>query len=297
MDARLAGLRPDTVDGRPSAARGFGRRALSRLRPRRRVPLRRRNASTRRATRARSSSSRCATSSASTRNVIVQATCHGADNRALVDALRRGARPGPRRRDRRPDVSDDELAETARRRRARRCVSTTFDRLVDPEPDEYYHRIVEKIAPLGLARRGLLRGRGPRRNVGFLHVSSGPTSSSTTWAVPTSPKSSTVRSSRASSRLMDEHENFWCQGHVPRAAQPRGPAALRDVVPFAHRVIERFPDRVLWGTDWPHPNLQDVHARRRRDSSTSCREMAPTPELQRKLLVDNPMRLYWRDDE
>ena len=33
--------------------------------------------------------------------------------------------------------------------------------------------------------------------------------------------------------------------------------AYRDVVPFARKVVEEFPDRVLWGTDWPHPNLKD----------------------------------------
>ena len=25
--------------------------------------------------------------------------------------------------------------------------------------------------------------------------------------------------------------------------------------PFARALVERFPDRVLWGTDWPHPNM------------------------------------------
>ena len=33
--------------------------------------------------------------------------------------------------------------------------------------------------------------------------------------------------------------------------------AYRDFVPFARRVVEEFPDRVIWGTDWPHPNLKD----------------------------------------
>ena len=28
-----------------------------------------------------------------------------------------------------------------------------------------------------------------------------------------------------------------------------------DVVPFARRIVETYPDRVLWGSDWPHPNL------------------------------------------
>jgi hypothetical protein len=54
------------------------------------------------------------------------------------------------------------------------------------------------------------------------------------------------------------------QGQLPGAPVRHRPKALageqaayRDVVPFARKVVEEFPDRVLWGTDWPHPNLKD----------------------------------------
>ena len=68
--------------------------------------------------------------------------------------------------------------------------------------------------------------------------------------------------------------------------------AYRDVVPFARRLVETFPDRVLWGTDWPHPNLKD-HMPDDGLLVDFIPQIAPTPELQRQLLVDNPMRLYW----
>ena len=65
-------------------------------------------------------------------------------------------------------------------------------------------------------------------------------------------------------KFMREHQNVWSQGQLPGAAVGRRPAgaerrtnAYRDVVPFARRIVETFPDRVLWGTDWPHPNLKD----------------------------------------
>ena len=78
-----------------------------------------------------------------------------------------------------------------------------------------------------------------------------------------------------------------------------GPAAIngerlpyRDVVPFARRLVEAFPDRVLWGTDWPHPNLKN-HMPDDGLLVDYIPTVAVTPELQRKLLVDNPLRLYW----
>ena len=68
--------------------------------------------------------------------------------------------------------------------------------------------------------------------------------------------------------------------------------AYRDVVPFARRLVETFSDRVLWGTDWPHPNLKS-HMPDDGLLVDYIPRIAPTAELQRKLLVDNPNRLYW----
>ena len=68
--------------------------------------------------------------------------------------------------------------------------------------------------------------------------------------------------------------------------------AYRDVIPFARRVVEEFPDRVLWGTDWPHPNMR-THTPDEGQLVDFIPKIATTAELQRKLLVDNPMRLYW----
>ena len=57
-------------------------------------------------------------------------------------------------------------------------------------------------------------------------------------------------------------------------------------------LVADYPDRALWGTDWPHPNMQDAIP----DDGAlvdMIPRIAPTPDLQRKLLVDNPTRLYW----
>ena len=68
-----------------------------------------------------------------------------------------------------------------------------------------------------------------------------------------------------------------------------------DFVRSVRPLVEDYPDRVLWGTDWPHPNMEQVLP----DDGALVDvipEIAPTAELQGKLLVDNPMRLYWPDE-
>jgi len=103
-------------------------------------------------------------------------------------------------------------------------------------------------------------------------------------------------------RFMREHENVWSKVSCPERLSVAGPSALngeqaayRDVVPFARRVVEEFPDRVLWGTDWPHPNLKD-HMPDDGLLVDFIPHIAVTAELQCKLLVDNPMRLYWPEE-
>jgi 2-pyrone-4,6-dicarboxylate lactonase len=88
----------------------------------------------------------------------------------------------------------------------------------------------------------------------------------------------------------------------PERLSHSGPLALnceqnayRDVVPFAKRVVDEFPDRVLWGTDWPHPNLKD-HMPDDGLLVDFIPHIATTPELQRKLLLENAMRLYWPEE-
>jgi len=65
-----------------------------------------------------------------------------------------------------------------------------------------------------------------------------------------------------------------------------------DVVPFARTLVERFPDRVLWGTDWPHPNMKS-HMPDDGALVDFIPRIAPDAGGQQALLVDNPLRLYW----
>jgi 2-pyrone-4,6-dicarboxylate lactonase len=98
---------------------------------------------------------------------------------------------------------------------------------------------------------------------------------------------------------MREHPNIWCKVTCPERLSVTGPPALdgerhayRDVVPFARRLIEAYPDRVLWGTDWPHPNL--THHMPDDGLLVDWIAHIAANEAQRvQLLVDNPTRLYW----
>jgi 2-pyrone-4,6-dicarboxylate lactonase len=103
-------------------------------------------------------------------------------------------------------------------------------------------------------------------------------------------------------QFMREHENVWSKVSCPERLSVSGPPALngerapyRDVVPFARKVVETFPDRVLWGTDWPHPNLKN-HMPDDGLLVDYIPHIASTAELQHKLLVANPMRLYWPEE-
>jgi 2-pyrone-4,6-dicarboxylate lactonase len=61
-------------------------------------------------------------------------------------------------------------------------------------------------------------------------------------------------------------------------------------LPIAHAIVEAAPDRVLWGTDFPHPNA--THKADEADLVDLVPQFAPDPRRQHALLVDNPARLY-----
>ena len=80
-------------------------------------------------------------------------------------------------------------------------------------------------------------------------------------------------------------------------------ADYRDAVPLAKALIGANPDRAIWGTDWPHPDTAG-HAGHRPTDITPLLQIddgrllnqlpawAPDPAVRKKILVDNPARLY-----
>ena len=93
-------------------------------------------------------------------------------------------------------------------------------------------------------------------------------------------------------RLMREHGNIWSKVTCPDRLSASGPPDYADFIPFAKRLVDTFPERVLWGTDWPHPNLRS-HMPDDGRLVDLIPKIATTVALQRRLLVDNPSHLYW----
>ena len=94
--------------------------------------------------------------------------------------------------------------------------------------------------------------------------------------------------------FLQTRDDIWFKATCPDRLDPNGDPWNA----FAHAIaplVAEFPDRVLWGTDWPHPNMQDNIP----DDGhlvDMIPRIAPSAELQQKLLVTNPMRLYWPEE-
>lgn len=226
------------------------------------------------------------------RNVIVQASCHGTDNAATLAGIAKsgGLARGVAVVD--PDIGIDELK--ALHEGGIRGVRFNFlKRLVDNAPKDKFLEIARKIAPLGWHVIVYFEADILEELIPFLE------------AIPTTivvdhlgrpdiaqgPDGADIT---AFKRLLDTHPDIWTKVSGAERLSIQGPP-FDDFVEVIRPVVERYPDRVLWGTDWPHPNMEhripddgqlvDVLPR-----------IAPTAELQRKLLIDNPMRLYWPEE-
>lgn len=227
------------------------------------------------------------------RNVIVQATCHGTDNRALVDALEdsRGMARGVATVG--AEVSSEELH--ALHAAGVRGVRFNFvKRLVDKLPFDTLELICDKIAPLGW------------HIVIYFEAQELPELFPFFTSLPTEVVVDHMGRPDVSQpvdgpqfglflRLLQDSPNFWCKVSCPERLTQQSNSHYDDVVPFAQTVVEAFPDRVLWGTDWPHPNMRS-HTPDEGQLLDFVPRIARSEALQQKLLVHNPMRLYWPEE-
>lgn len=226
------------------------------------------------------------------RNVIVQASCHGTDNAATLNAIARsnGKARGVAVVD--PAISDADL-EKLHEGGIRGVRFNFLKRLVDDAPKDKFLEVARRIQPLGwhvvvyfeadiLEEMRAFLDAIPTLividHMGRPNVSQGPSG----------------RDMRAFRSLLDNREDIWTKVTCPDRLDPQH-YPWDDFARAVAPLVADYPDRVLWGTDWPHPNMEKAIP----DDGAlvdMIPRIAPTAELQRKLLVDNPWRLYWPDD-
>ena len=230
------------------------------------------------------------------RNVIVQASCHGTDNAATLDAI---AKSGGKARgvavvD--PAISADELA--ALHAGGIRGIRFNFlKRLVDNAPKDKFLEVAARL-PEGwhvviYFEADILEEMRP-----FIDAIPVPVVIDHMGRpdVTQGPDGPDMKAFRA---LLDSRDDIWFKATCPERLDARKEGGMGDPWDnFAAAVaplVADYPDRVIWGTDWPHPNMQDEIADDGHIVDMIPR-IAPTEELRRKMLVTNPMRLYWPEE-
>jgi predicted TIM-barrel fold metal-dependent hydrolase len=218
------------------------------------------------------------------RAVIVQASCHGTDNRAMLDCI-----ASDPKRYRGVAIVDDSFGDADYDKLARGGVRFNFVKHLGGAPDlGVFNRVIDRIKARGW--HGVLHLDAPdivplsalirALPLPFVidHMGRVPAAA----GVEQPPLKALIELARL--------ENCWIKVcGAERISMPPYAAA----VPIARALAEAAPTRVLWGTDFPHPNA--THEADEADLVDLVPQFAATPLAQRRLLVDNPARLYGFD--
>jgi 2-pyrone-4,6-dicarboxylate lactonase len=230
------------------------------------------------------------------RNVIVQASCHGTDNAATLDAI---AKSGGKARgvavvD--PAISAEQLA--ALHAGDIRGIRFNFlKRLVDNAPKDKFLDVAARL-PEGwhvviYFEADILEEMRPFIDAIPVPVVIDHMGRPDVTQGPDGPDMKVFRA------LLDSRDDICFKATCPERLDARKEGGMGDPWDnFAAAVaplVADYPDRVIWGTDWPHPNMQDEIADDGHIVDMIPR-IAPTEELQRKMLIANPMRLYWPEE-
>ncbi|ALR17958.1 amidohydrolase family protein [Vibrio natriegens] len=226
------------------------------------------------------------------RNVIVQASCHGTDNAALVDALNTAGDLARGIAFVDETVTDEEL-QLMDKAGVRGVRFNFVKRLVDTAPKETLKQIAEKIRPLGWHVVVYFEAQDIDEVAPFLKELD-MTVVIDHMGRPDVSKGVYSEEFEKFINMMESNPQIWTKVSCPERLTLT-PPDYSDVVPFARELVERFPERVLWGTDWPHPNMKS-HTPDDGHLVDVIPKIAPSEELQQALLVTNPMKLYWPEE-
>ena len=225
------------------------------------------------------------------RNVIVQASCHGKDNSAMINALQASGGMARGVAVVAHDISDEEL-DSMDAAGVRGVRFNFVKRLVDATPRELFFRTAERVQRLGWHIVVYFEAPDLADLTPFLKELPG------IVVVDHMGRPDVTRSVEGPDfgmfvDLMATMPNIWTKVSCPERLTAVGPP-YNDVMPFQRHLVKTFTNRVLWGTDWPHPNMKS-HKPDDGLLVDHIARIAPTPELQQALLVSNPMRLYWSE--
>lgn len=222
------------------------------------------------------------------RAVIVQATCHGNDNSATLDAIARsgGKYRGVAMVD--GTVTDAELARLDRG--GIRGVRFAFARHLGKPPEfGFLQEMAARIAPYRWHLVLYLESEDIVENLDALQALRVPVVIDHMGRVKTQ-RGLQQTPFRALLDLLRHESSFWVKICGAERISAAGPP-YADAVPFARALVEAAPDRVLWGTDWPHPNIDGVMPNDG-DLLNLLAAIAEQPATRKAILVDNPHRLY-----
>ncbi|HSR55516.1 MAG TPA: amidohydrolase family protein, partial [Alphaproteobacteria bacterium] len=94
--------------------------------------------------------------------------------------------------------------------------------------------------------------------------------------------------------LLAEEEHAYLNVYAVYDLTAEGPPAYSDMAEIVAPLVEARPDRIIWGTNWPHPSF-DVPVPDDADLLDFLGAAVPDAERRRMILVDNPARLYGWD--
>ncbi len=222
------------------------------------------------------------------RAVFVQASCHGTDNAAMVDAIQRGngRYAGVAMID--ESFTDDDLAYLHENRV--RGIRFNFVAHLGGAPDlDEFWRLVQRVEPLGWHIVLHFDAKDLPQYAGLLDDMPVPYIIDHMARVPAADGVAQEPFQQLLDRMTND-ERCWVKISCAERLTQGKVAPFDDVVPFAQALVAAAPDRVLWGTDWPHPNIAVMP-----DEGALLDLLAdyvPDEQLRHRILVDNPQRLY-----